>query len=463
MKTQFLEEAGLIQTDMLYMRPEAKNLWKTIDKTTSIYLVQGPPGTGKSCVVWGWACEFGLKNKLLWINVNKLHVYTFVEINHANLSSTQLPYNLAQISLNSILMKEDYNCIIFDGISEDNSGILSNAVVNAAGRIVIFVSSQALTLPGQDIQSWKVYTMTSWTKQQYTEACQDAVFFESIKSNLVNDSSDNLTKEELINSKFTLAGFCARWFFGMNVKNATSDIDNQIKKVGNAKVSLLNLMGSKSPFSVNHLLAQFEDCDCIVSAYVTRRLTLACEFSIIDAFLSHDIVRKNPAFLGWVVELNFLMYLRLASHHKYGYIMVCAEDHYPESWPINEIGDFEPTAMSKVPSTDWLTPKKWNQGGYDFVNLQANIGLVRVIQVTHGKSHDLKLEFVVKLITALNELKFSVNLLDVVLLYPEGNKKPSGKATGDLNLQVYKDFKTQSKWSKNNIRYMTFNNKDFKK
>ncbi len=56
-------------------------------------------------------------------------------------------------------------------------------------------------------------------------------------------------------------------------------------------------------------------------------------------------------------------------------------------WSVNGIHeDFDPYNVPESLSGEWLIPQKWNQGGYDFLQLPGGSRLLRVIQVTHADS-----------------------------------------------------------------------------
>eukprot|EP00960_Hanusia_phi_P062492 765168-Hanusia_phi.AAC.3 len=59
--------------------------------------------------------------------------------------------------------------------------------------------------------------------------------------------------------------------------------------------------------------------------------------------------------------------------------------------------------LIRLPATTrvCLKPMKWNQGGYDAVIVDTKERLVRFVQVTIGKAHDLKLEHHRKCLKAL--------------------------------------------------------------
>lgn len=90
--------------------------------------------------------------------------------------------------------------------------------------------------------------------------------------------------------------------------------------------------------------------------------------------------------------------------------------------------------------------------------MKTDSKLLRIVQVTRGKNHPYKLEYVVTLINALSKVKCSIEYLDVVVIVTKDNIKdfrvPS--VSGDLNLKVHLDFKTKQKWNKNHIRILGF-------
>ena len=102
----------------------------------------------------------------------------------------------------------------------------------------------------------------------------------------------------------------------MPVETLKEEITKQLRRVNSSKYAQL-LKGINQKGVVNHLLTSTKNGEvCLVSEFVVRSLSLMCEISITNGFLQYKAVQENPAFHGWVVELKFLIDMRLAENKK---------------------------------------------------------------------------------------------------------------------------------------------------
>ena len=76
------------------------------------------------------------------------------------------------------------------------------------------------------------------------------------KENSIEEGEDEM-KKELIESKFYLAGYCARWFFGFSFENAKTIINRYDLSAQNMKTYVIGSAAVQSGSTVHHLLAVF--------------------------------------------------------------------------------------------------------------------------------------------------------------------------------------------------------------
>lgn len=444
--------AGLEKTASLFLRPMAKALWKFLESEEDYLNVEGPPATGKSALVWAWACWKALNgSKILWLHLARGFAGHAVEFDGKELRhGTFLAADARRII--SYHKHEGVKIVI---VTKDTLEIRKAATVWVGHFRIVCICSAAILIPSEQ-DGFRKFRMTSWTIKEYHEACNNPTFYESIKENLIRNNVQ-LTKEEHINNKFFLAGHCARWFFGMTFKDATEEIDAFIESVSNIKDLIEQIVGPKSNQSVNHLCSSFLNKnrydDVLVSEYVVRRLMSICSIKVIKALFNCKAVRNNPSFSGWLVELEFLVSLRVQCDKEGGFIFV-KFDSVDEQWPATRyIDEFDPTMISEAPTNTWLIPKKWNQAAFDFV--QVDKDLLRVVQVTTGSSHSYKLKHVCDLLKNLRKAKCSIAKLDVVVVVPTG-KKDNFKVepiTGHEQLGTEKNYEGQ-RWTTDSIRIL---------
>ena len=465
--TQHMEKAGLREATLLYMRPEAMKLWDILESNSGVCLVEGLPGTGKSSVVWAWACWRACQHneKIVWLHYGPFGDGKMVVLSNAKGESS---YINTTISIGDLLAPhaKDCACVVVDGATDSNKLQVVGPTISARRhKKNVFVTSYSIAPPGEQMIGWNLYNMTSWTLDQYREACSDETFYDVIKGNLILDDHSNvdLDKNDLLVNKFFLAGSSARWFFGMNIKDAIADIDTQIDRVSDDMALLKCSSGIKSVnlFS-SFLSASSFGNSPIISEYVVRCLTLKCEVAAVTLMSQHDSVKKNPSFHGWVVELAFLVCLRTTVK---GHITVWAEESL-EEWSVKGCASFDPiNPPCPNVNCDWLIPKMWNQSGYDFIQLQKmedNAYLLRVVQVTRAKTRSFKFQYVLTLLKNLHDLNFGqVEYLDVVILYSKQHDRPELSGVySDRQVCGYTDFTTRQTWKRKDIRFLSFNTDD---
>ena len=186
----------------------------------------------------------------------------------------------------------------------------------------------------------------------------------------------------------------------------------------------------------------------IVSKYAAIRLFFRVQLQQVQQFLSCPDIKKNPAFEGWVRELEFLVNLRAAAEYDDTKLLVADADGTAEEWTLRGFEeDFDPDNIDELPTKEWLIPKKFNQGGCDFI--QFSDGLLRVVQVIRANQHELKLQYVCQLMINISKYE-EVKFLDIVVIVNRDRLNP--KVTGDLQLQVADNFITKDKWTQACIR-----------
>lgn len=470
--------AGLEETTMLFMRSEATELLNYLCTSKSSCIIDGAPGTGKSSVVWAWGCEHARvsKQKVVWLHHKKVGYGVMVVLNENKGVSYDIVTSMDVSDLLSVANVEpgDDCIIIVDGIRDENRlRVMPDVLINTlrGETRAIYVMSLSIKFPDEEVKDLEEkYSMDSWTFEQYVEACKYEKFYDTVKGNLtetliVDGKEEHLirTKEQCLINKYYYAGSSARWFFGVTIKGAIHDLKEYLHTIANFDAYVINLPGHKSHVAVNHVLSS---SSVIVSEFATRYLALKCSFAVVEAFLRQPAVRKNPAFKGWVLELAFLKCIRRVCESEGKECMVVRDvSGNEEKWTAAEIHeDFDPKNVPSELSAEWLIPLKWNQGGYDFLQLKTteyHRQLLRVVQVTHAGSHDFKFQYVCEALLALQNVGNQIEDLDIIILYPEGSVCPlCSDKIGYINLTLYNDYKSGKKWNVDNIRFLSFNTRD---
>ena len=287
---------------------------------------------------------------------------------------------------------------------------------------------------------------------------------------MIHDEEDE-TKDEIIEKKFFIAGYSARWFFSYTYQGTMEAVDRYISKTSDADMYTHFRIGHRDSKTRHHLLALFEgDVNVLVSPYTARLLLRRDEFKVIDTLLQFSEVQKNPAFHGWIVEFEFGAYLRAANKFDTCVRVRNKGEEGFENWKVKAVESFEPRTICSVPLNKWLTPLKWNQPAYDYVQFEEvqfeeeTYNLVRFVQVTCADSHSFKLKYILQLLEKFNSiLGKKVEFLDVVVVHPVSREPPKLNETGYRKIfRDYTDYKLRKPWEQKMIRFVTFDRNDLK-
>jgi len=240
----------------------------------------------------------------------------------------------------------------------------------------------------------------------------------------------------LLEKKFSLVGGSVRWMFGMNDEEAKEDIDSWIRCCRSYRDLLSFSSGSSASIATNHLLGctKHGHQHYIQSRYIVLIISERTTAALVRLALNSPMC-DNPAWQGWVFQLNFFAQLQNAIKGGSGLEMITPirttdtwltpikSQHYYRD-PIDLCGPLliQPgvekyTNKLHLKDYDWLIPTRWNQGCFDVIQILPD-GL-RVVQVTIAKTHSLKLRFVLKLVQQLTAIGFIVNKIDMYIVVPE--------------------------------------------
>jgi hypothetical protein len=138
----------------------------------------------------------------------------------------------------------------------------------------------------------------------------------------------------------------------------------------------------------------------LVSAYAARELALQKGPDYINSLAKNPLILNTPIIRGGFFELLFFSYA------KQGKIPLQDKEGKKFMWECGaSVRVFKPMSPNSVSCVlgEWLMPNIWNQGGYDGVYLEEtkSRNVIRFVQTTTKDSHDVKLQFFIKLINKL--------------------------------------------------------------
>jgi hypothetical protein len=358
---------------------------------------------------------------------------------------------------------------------------------SGSNRTGILVSSMA-GLSSACIQEYlsggiSFFDSGRWTAEEYRQACADREFLRSVLPNLkcgegqdstaFNPTEDmNLDLESvsrLIDEKYFYVGGCARWMFAMRHEVALFNIHACLECVDDYNILLERRRGIRTIASCNQLRVRFQGCAAsiipnddlvFVSNYVARLALNKCELSVIKSAYDLADYHNNPAFLGWVLEFDFVAQLKIAAKapgDSDRVINVYSVDGATETWRVPGICEFDKFSLFLVQrelnDSCWLRPKDWNEAGYDLVCLIQNDDgnrILRFVQITRGKSHSLNLTYFGNVATHVQALIGMDICVDIVVLSPCGwgntHTPPRIKFTGS-GLSKWRVLSGDAQWS----------------
>ena len=422
-------------------------------------LVGGPPGTGKSSTTWMW-CQWMAQvrgQSVLW--VHKTHgpggsfsiclldaqgIHTFEQGPTQELD--RRVWDLATVCA----------IVVFDGVTADDDSNLKSTIegwlnVDRRDRLLVYCASVAVHLKAE--VGAQCHRVSSWKLDDYASACLLDSFWANVEGVMhdastdegnnddddgggaltcgANDSGDSAlgkltpVRRVLVESKFFIAGHCARWMFGLPSSAVMDDINAHINKVGSLSSLLDKDMGESTNRQINHLRATLaighgrESTSVFVSEYVARTLSQHGDVEVkfmsrLNAFANRS---GNPTFVGWCVEFDFLMQLRREAEAGDGGAITLSLKDVEVAWPVKRCREFDTVfdvgALVDLAADDWLIPRRFNQGTFDAVHLleESTIGggkrrIVRFVNVTCALRHNLNSTYVYRMMRALEESKW---------------------------------------------------------
>jgi len=454
-----LIDAGVgSKTNRFYVRKEWEKLWNELNALHSQgknVLLEGPPGTGKSSLVWGWCLYYASKgHRVRWVHLQDSGAARLIDFKNGFLNSF-IVYDRENID--ALFPPDDVKLLIFDGAMRSTRRAFDIAcmawyIASPKTRQFIGVSSLQFTIKGEILIEYNMQRLhsTGWTLEEYKKACEDNIFYSSIENQLVASITTTKTKEEKLESKYFLAGHCARWMFFFDHLSVIEDIKIYLSKANNLSDLIQGISGDRSLVTINHIFSTLDGTSsCLVSEYVARELARKVDIAFIKQATILCRQFGNPGLDGWIFQMDVLS--RMKKSEKITF------HNTKEVWNVNTVYfhyDLYDTAfihnIQLFVNEDWFIPQKINQGCYDAVQFFPSSKLIRVIQITRGAKHDFKLQYITDLIELLKLHGRPISKLDLVVIIPARSVFSLGTVSDAKSL------KDQLAWSTKDIRVLEF-------
>lgn len=298
------------------------------------------------------------------------------------------------------------------------------------------------------------------------------------------DSDDNedsnkrqkmLSKDEIfeaVRGRYKYSGGSARWMFNYSREQMDGLLDKHCQASSNRAAIADGRIGPTSEASTNYFFGSTLKEDgttqyFLVSQRAVEKLFEHGETKAFEGLYRFAYQLQNPSFVGWVVEADFFYQVERAKNHTAPFHPQPL-DGYQQKLPERPLGTrvwqhtknknlagkaikdkkmkVRKEAVQKlnrivqnmvpgaVGAAYLCKPSAWNQGGYDaffvqfagsrtsaeHVQVRGHIHL-RFIQVTKGKSHDLKLDYYISVIQCFHVAGYEVDSVEIVFILTEDN------------------------------------------
>eukprot|EP00035_Acanthoeca_spectabilis_P017923 m.378877 g.378877 ORF g.378877 m.378877 type:complete len:748 (+) comp16708_c5_seq13:64-2307(+) len=471
--------------------PKARLFRDLMDIESGHLKVVGPPGTGKSTTVWLSALHKARTgSRVLWIHIaRELEcAVCIMKVGKIVTPKGLLPANVAEAQILQCLEDQDFDLIVLDGVTRNPIPVYQNIqsalrtythnkIQEGTACTLIYCASQSLRTDGStNIPSYfldgtaapVVMSAPPWSLQEFKDAVAHPEFWSSIQDVVADvpvpetianakaaaatsagyDSADPVDPAAAVENKFLVSGASARWMFGMSTEDVILDCDRYIEEVHDVETIIGHRQGTANPNAINHLqIVNNNGVRSLISDYATRSLLRWNELHTMALLtdISSKLMEDNPAFDGWVLELDFLTQIKAALNSRKGQEATTIKlfrsansDVASEQWNIAGVttkvtlaGVIDPHGLElEFMDGWWFIPKKYNQGGYDAMQLYTGVDgklCARFVNVTRSDKHDIKCQYCIDLLTALKlrwdaekESDFPITAMEFVWVRPFG-------------------------------------------
>ena len=433
---------------LIFVRPEVAAQWSFCNATLSLKkngCIGGPPGTGKSTAMWAWALHRAKEHKkcITWFHFSANDVVKAV-LDGANGTIKNFSADFEDLA------DSDGDVLIIDGVTkgEDSKKIMRACSTwsKQHSRNTFFtlssVSSGKAAAEQNDEARIETWFAPSWGFDQYKAACGHPEFFNAVKDKLrCPSNSDKDSAEELLESKYFLAGACARWMFDFDHKKCLADVEWHLGKVSDFSLLFQRSIGEAASTSVNHLLS---------ATVVSGRQTV--NYFFVSRYVASEVARLsnetggmrkfivegyrmaaaigNPSLCGWIFEIDVAHQLEEAakSEAKAFVVSILGNDgeQQQDYWRVSRFKLYESDTdlatlvqSLEMGETLWVKPHMFNQPSFDFLRFEfqkdeagKDFLIMRPANATVAHKHALSLHPVHNIAKMLlNETNLSVDVI----------------------------------------------------
>ena len=457
-ESKYLEYSGLLSkgnSTFVMLRKEVQDLFSFLEAVTKgpcFCNVTGAPGTGKSLACFAFMCTLLDRDfTITWIHFYKLAPARCIRFVAGGKIHQQL--RVGQIA--AFLGDADQNkthILFVDGITNEQSELETICCAwmmeDQERRPVVMTTSMAagfnLSEDEERLLNYCRFDLFSWAYEEYLDLIKNKQFFEKVEGMLdahvdlssgrvttgagskrLNPSS-LLTDEDKLSSKYHFAGGSSRAMFDMTTQKLVLKIRRDVSRAENVFGYLSGENSECSNIAVNNLISWFCGDDgstrCApVSTFAASTIAQKLGPRLVSNLRKALKPAINPSVDSSLFEMWIFAKLK-DEGLKFQEKTTPATEWSDNEWNASSVFTFDPhgrmPAIQRSIST-WLKPIKWQQGGYDAVQLNVEKESIIFLQITRSASHSFKTEYFEQLLLQIKHVwGVNIRFLEIYFVVP---------------------------------------------
>ena len=387
-----------VEQMQVFIRPCMSDCFKKIEaefKAGANYVeLEGPPGIGKSIAIAHWSQQLASSgSSVCWISLIDQATVIFMR-----------PSICLHVIMDVSKLVDVLNCevhcdlTVIDGVTATNCNHIIEAAVGMADRHktkIVFCRSEGTG----DLKEAPSFSLTGWTLDEYRTASKNPTFLKPFLNLLANDAeldsslqlrealetNDEFREEiiqaaldDVIDSKFAVAGGNARYFFAFDSSTVKRKIDSSLRRIfGTVREPSLQAVNLKVVNSI------FTRSKCLQSDFVSRYAAqrfVDLQSEVYAQSMWQYTKHLTHSAIGSVFQ--FLAEKQVRNREPF---KVLQEGRLSEHWPVESFTEYYSARIAhleppvRVAIQNGLIERNGNSFTYDCRNFRSIISLRKYI------------------------------------------------------------------------------------
>ena len=426
--------------------------------------ILGPPGTGKSATSFAFVSSLDSKEwDVVWVHLTRCGNVFVIILDGDEKYSLQCTEKEVSVLLEGMRYQTSVTktFLIIDGYVNGEAGhrsVLGEAMVwiseETFQRRLAVISSMStrgkVNHADDKKQNLLELLIDSWTLEEYLLAIRYEEFSQSVLPFLDSiDAAELPSHQEMVEEKFSVAGGCARFMFGMCTSDVKKSILDAITSLEASPSANILSAGQRSGTAINRLFNHYrnavgETFSTFVSKFAEIEIAVLKGPEAVKELFR--LIRDcSSGSAGGLFEAVFFVRMRsdgisMKCNNGTSFMLEAAKF---KDYNVN---------MEKISHAGrqfWLRPVADNQIGFDAVYIDQDAKFARFVQLARGKSHSFKMDGCKALLSKLDGcrvevVEFCFVVRDTLLhsFKISGGKKITGRGC----LSDYKIAGNEKKW-----------------